>query len=65
MVLSMAAWDWSSGATGIAWDAETAARPSPIANADAARIFMNVPFLGWYACTAESASRKNVAAPYQ
>jgi hypothetical protein len=51
MVLSDTAWDWSSGAIGMAWDAEIAAKPSPIANADAAKIFMNVPFLGWYACT--------------
>jgi hypothetical protein len=43
--LSDAACDGSSGAIGIAWDAEIAARPSPIANADAASIFMVVPFL--------------------
>jgi hypothetical protein len=47
MVLSVMAWDWSSGAIGMAWDAETAARASPIASADAAKIFMNFPFLGW------------------
>jgi hypothetical protein len=44
MVLSDAAWGGSSGAIGIAWDAETAAKPSPIANADAASIFINAPF---------------------
>jgi hypothetical protein len=37
--------DWSSGATGMAFDAETAARLRPMANADAARIFMGFPFL--------------------
>jgi hypothetical protein len=36
--------DWSSGAKGIACDAEIAARLRPIANADAARIFMKGSF---------------------
>jgi hypothetical protein len=36
---------WSSGATGIARDTDIAARPRPMANADAAKIFMDVPFL--------------------
>jgi hypothetical protein len=37
--------DWSSGATGMAFDAEIAARLRPMANADAARIFTGFPFL--------------------
>jgi hypothetical protein len=36
--------DWSSGAKGIACDAAIAARLRPIANADAARIFMKGSF---------------------
>jgi hypothetical protein len=36
---------WSSGATGIAGDAETAARLRPMAKADAASIFMGFPFI--------------------
>jgi hypothetical protein len=36
--------DWSSGAKGIACDAEIAARLRPRANADAARIFMKGSF---------------------
>jgi hypothetical protein len=38
--------DWPAGATGIARDADTAARPKPMANTDIAIIFMDVPF-GW------------------
>jgi hypothetical protein len=37
--------DRSSGATGMACDADIAIRPRPMANADAARIFMDDPFL--------------------
>jgi hypothetical protein len=36
---------WSSGASGIAFDADTAARPRQIANADATSIFMGASFL--------------------
>jgi hypothetical protein len=43
--------DWSSGASGIACEAEIAAKLRPIANADAARIFMDVPFC-WQAVDA-------------
>ena len=35
---------WSSGATGIACDADIAARPTPTANKDAARNFIDLPF---------------------
>jgi hypothetical protein len=36
---------WSSGATGIACDVDIAIKPRPMANADAARIFIDVPLL--------------------
>jgi hypothetical protein len=46
MVAVSAAAAWSSGATGIALDAEIDARPRPIANKDTAIIFMDIPFYG-------------------
>jgi len=36
---------WSSGAIGMAFDTEADARPTAIANTDAAMIFMSIPFL--------------------
>src|ERR1700730_706570 len=39
-----AAWAWSSGASGMACDADIPSRPSPMANAEAARIFIDLPF---------------------
>src|SRR6266700_1700416 len=44
MVSSEAARDGPGGAIGMAWDAEIAAKPNPIASADAAGIFMHSPF---------------------
>ena len=43
-MVSLAA-DWPSGATGIACDADIAAKPSPRASTEAARIFIDVSFL--------------------
>jgi hypothetical protein len=44
MVAVSAAAAWSSGATGMACDADIDARPRPTANKDTARIFMGIPF---------------------
>jgi hypothetical protein len=35
---------WSSGATGMAFEADIDARAMPIANKDAVRIFIGIPF---------------------
>jgi hypothetical protein len=47
MVAVSAAAAWSSGATGMACEAEIDARPRPMANKDTATIFMGIPFC-WY-----------------
>jgi hypothetical protein len=53
--------DWSSGASGIACEAEIAAKLRPIANADAARIFMDVPFC-WQAVELRELNYANIVA---
>jgi hypothetical protein len=53
--------DWSSGASGIACEAEIAAKPRPIANADAARIFMDVPSC-WQAVELRKSNYANIVA---
>src|SRR5262245_17200586 len=60
MTSSDAACVGPSGATGIACDAETAARPSPSAKTDAASIFIGIPFPGWAVRTIKAT---NVASP--
>src|SRR6267378_268851 len=50
------------GDIGMAWHAETAARPRPIASAETLRIFMNAPFHGWYACTWEAQFGRTIVA---
>ncbi len=52
---------WSSGASGIAFDAETAARLRQMANADATRIFMGFP-LSQFAATRRFRTYANIAA---
>jgi hypothetical protein len=58
--------DWSSGASGIACEAEVAAKLRPIANADAARIFMDVPFcwqaVCWQAVELRESNYANIVA---
>src|SRR5579872_2044257 len=51
---------WSSGATGMAFEADIDARAMPIANKDAVRIFIGIPF-----CKVrdENGLAKNVASP--
>jgi hypothetical protein len=44
MVAASVAAAWSSGATGMAWEADIDARPMPIANKEAARILIDIPF---------------------